>query len=42
MISVEPFLQEKDVYLFFFFFLPFLGLLSQHMEVPKVGVESEP
>ena len=26
---------------FFFFFLPFLGLHSRHMEVPRLGVESE-
>ena len=35
----------KHVYFFFlflsFFFLLFLGLLLQHMEVPKLGVESE-
>ena len=27
--------------LFFWSFLPFLGPLSQHMEVPRQGVESE-
>ena len=26
---------------FFWFFLLFLGLLQQHMEVPRLGVESE-
>ena len=26
---------------FFFFFFCFLGLHSQHMEVPRLGVESE-
>ena len=26
---------------FFFVFLPFLGPLPQHMEVPRLGVESE-
>ena len=29
-------------FFFFFVFLPFLGLLLQHMEVPRLGVESEP
>ena len=29
------------IFFFFFFFLPFLGLLLQHVEVPKLGVESE-
>ena len=28
-------------YFFFFVFLPFLGLLLRHMEVPGLGVESE-
>ena len=27
--------------LFFFVFLPFLGLLPRHMEVPRPGVELE-
>ena len=31
-----------DVVFFFFVFLPFLGPLPQHMEVPRLGVESEP
>ena len=26
---------------FFFVFLPFLGLLLWHMDVPRLGVESE-
>ena len=26
---------------FFFVFLPFLGLLSRHVEVPRLGVQSE-
>ena len=26
---------------FVFVFLPFLGLLPQHMEVPRIGVKSE-
>ena len=26
---------------FFFVFLPFLGLLPQHMEVPRLGVQLE-
>ena len=29
------------IYLFIFVFLPFLGLLPWHMEVPRLGVESE-
>ena len=29
------------VYLFIFVFLPFLGPLPRHMEVPRLGVESE-
>ena len=28
-------------FLFFFVFLPFLGLLLRHMEVPRLGIESE-
>ena len=28
-------------FFFFFFFLSFLGPLSWHMEVPRLGVESE-
>ena len=27
---------------YFFVFLPFLGLIPQHMEVPRLGVELEP
>ena len=26
---------------FFFFFLPFLGLLLRHMDIPRLGVELE-
>ena len=34
--------QKKSApWSFFFFFLPFLGLLPWHMEVPGLGVESE-
>ena len=38
--------QVKDLALplflsFFFFFFVFLGLYLQHMEVPRLGVESE-
>ena len=29
-------------FFFFFVFLPFLGPLSRHMEVPRLGVQSEP
>ena len=29
------------VFFFFFVFLPFLGLLLRHMEVPRLGVESQ-
>uniref|UniRef100_A0A8D1ZUQ3 G-protein coupled receptors family 1 profile domain-containing protein n=1 Tax=Sus scrofa TaxID=9823 RepID=A0A8D1ZUQ3_PIG len=29
------------LFFFFFFFCPFLGLLPWHMEVPRLGVESE-
>ena len=28
----------QDCFFFFFVFLPFLGLLLQHMEVPRLGV----
>ena len=28
-------------FFFFFVFLPFLGLLPQHMEVPRLGIEWE-
>ena len=30
-----------DFFFFLFVFLPFLGLLPQHMEVPRLGVFSE-
>ena len=39
--------EKQDLYDYlllvniFFFFLPFLGLLSQHMYVPRLGVELE-
>ena len=29
------------LFFFFFVFLPFLGPLPRHMEVPRLGVESE-
>ena len=32
---------RKNKSLTLLFFLPFLGLLPQHMEVPRLGVESE-
>ena len=32
---------EKMLYKYFFLFLPFLGLLPRHMEVPGLGVQSE-
>ena len=35
-------LQFLFFYYFYFLFLPFLGLLPRHMEVPRLGVESEP
>ena len=32
----------KYIYIYFFFvFLPFLGPFPQHMEVPRLGVQSE-
>ena len=35
-------LNASEIRAFFFpFFLLFIGLLSQHMEVPRLGVESE-
>ena len=37
----KDFLCLFFVFVFFFFFLLFLGLLLQHMEVPRLGVESE-
>ena len=30
------------VFFYFFIFLPFLGPLPRHMEIPRLGVESEP
>ena len=35
-----PLDRHKDL-LFFFFFFSFLGLQLQHMEVPRLGAESE-
>ena len=32
---------QHFLFFFVFVFLPFLGLLPQHMEVPRLGVESE-
>ena len=31
----------KSIFFFFLFFLVFLGLYMRHMEVPRLGVESE-
>ena len=49
MHPLEPCLHQKQkayyvffAIFFFFFFLHFLGLLPWHMEVPRLGVESEP
>ena len=46
--SVEGWARHEKVWMgilsFFFFFLiflPFLGPLPQHMEVPRLGVQSE-
>ena len=47
LVLLTPAPQRLSRFLFFFFFfffcpfLPFLGLLPQHMEVPRLGVESE-
>ena len=39
---LNPLNHDKiSIYFFFFVFLPFLGPLPQHMEVPKLEVESE-
>ena len=40
---IEIFLLKTFFFSFFLFFvfLPFLGLLPRHMEVPRLGVESE-
>ena len=32
---------REEFFFFLFVFLPFLGLLPQHMEDPRLGVESE-
>ena len=38
----SPLRQSPNFFLsFFFFFLPFLGPLPRHKEVPRLGVESE-
>ena len=34
-------LNFSDSFFFFFVFLPFLGPLPRHMEVPRLGVELE-
>ena len=34
-------LSETIFFFNFFVFLPFFGALPQHMEVPRLGVESE-
>ena len=39
--AFQEFIIRIFIYLFIFVFLPFLGPLSQHMEVPRLGVESE-
>ena len=42
-IGTDYFQNKYNVTIFFFlFFLPLLGPLLQHMEVPRLGVESEP
>ena len=38
---VTLFSPYKKIIIFFFVFLPFLGPLPQHMEVPRLGVQSE-
>ena len=37
-VSAEVIVIYLFTYLFIFVFLPFLGLLLWHMEVPRVGV----
>ena len=39
--TVKPVAKGCGLALFFFFFLLFLGLLPQHMEVHRLGVKSE-
>ena len=39
-IESSPY-EREIIFLFFFFFLVFLGLRPWHMEVPSLGVESE-
>ena len=42
LLKVRTYLKKEDFslssFLSFFVFLPFLGLLPQHMEVPRLGV----
>ena len=40
-ILEEWFMCQSFFFFFFFGFLPFLGPLPRHMEVPRLGVESE-
>ena len=39
--TVDHVRRHLFIYLFISSFLPFLGLLLQHMEVPRLGIESE-
>ena len=42
MLLVQgPHLEWQEIFFFFFYFLPFLGLHRWHMEVIRLGVESE-
>ena len=40
LLAEDPDKWDKNKF-FFFVFLPFLGPLPRHMEVPRLGVESE-
>ena len=44
-ISIDEHCEKEIIlfyyYYYYFLFLPFLGPLLQHMEVPRLGVESE-
>ena len=42
-LDIVPWAMQQDhiAYPFFFFFLPFLSPIPRHMEVPRLGVESE-
>ena len=40
-VSIQNFIPFLFLFLFFVF-LPFLGPLPWHMEVPRLGVQSEP